>query len=130
MKTAKLIIGIISIVLFMIIMFQSCATGVVNALDNNSEDISGSAGLLLAIAMLIAGIIGIAARKSKGGSITAGAFYIFGAIIGFANLGTFGDLIVWSVLALLFGLFFILGTLLIKEKVVAVTTGEPINKTD
>jgi len=80
--------------------------------------------------MLIAGIVGIAARKSKGGSITAGAFYIFGAIIGFANLGTFGDLIVWSVIALLFGLFFILGTLLIKEKAIAVTISEPINKTD
>jgi len=124
MKTAKLIIGIISIVLFMIIIFQSCATGVVNALENNNEDISGSAGLLLAIAMLIAGIVGIAARESKGGSITAGVFYVLGAIIGFANLGTFGDLIVWSILALLFGIVFILGTLLIKEKTAAVTTRE------
>jgi len=115
MKTAKLIIGIISIVLFVIIMFQSCATGVVNALDNNNEDISGSAGLLLAIAMLIGGIIGIAARKSKGGSITAGAFYILGAIIGFANLGTFGDLIVWSVLSLAFGGLFIIGSILSKN---------------
>ena len=126
MKTAKLIIGIISIVLFMIITFQSCATGVVNALESNNEDISGSAGLLLAIAMLIAGIIGVAARKSKGGSITAGAFYILGAIIGFANLGTFGDLIVWSVLALIFGLVFILGTLFIKEKVAAANASESV----
>ena len=130
MKTAKLVIGIISIVLFMIIMFQSCATGVVNALESNNEDVSGSAGLLLAISMLIGGIIGIAARKSKGGSITAGAFYILGSIIGFANLGTFGDLIVWSVLALLFGLLFIVGTLLFKEKVAVVTASEPVDKPD
>ncbi|MDR0937496.1 MAG: hypothetical protein LBM98_12545 [Oscillospiraceae bacterium] len=110
MKTAKLIIGIISIVLFIFIMFQSCAVGVVNAIESNSDDLSGSAGVLLAFAMLIAGIIGIAARKSKGGGITAGIFYIVSALIGFVNLGTFGDLVVWSVVALVFGIVFIIGS--------------------
>ena len=117
MKTAKLVIGIISIVLFVVIMFQSCAVGVVNALKSNAEDTSGGAGMLIAFAMLVAGIIGIAARKSKGGSITAGAFYVVAALIGFANLGTFGDLVVWAVVALGFGITFILGSLIEKKAV-------------
>ena len=115
MKTAKLIIGIISIVLFIIVMFQSCAVGVVNTLQSNSDDASGSAGMLLAFAMLIAGIVGIAARKSKGGGITAGIFYVIAALIGFANLGTFGDLVVWSVVSLGFGIVFIFGSLKMKQ---------------
>jgi hypothetical protein len=115
MKTAKLIIGIISIVFFIIIMFQSCAVGVVNALESNAEDTSGGAGVLLAFAMLIAGIVGVATRKSKGGGITAGVFYVISALIGFANLGTYGDLIVWSVLALAFGALFIIGSVTMKK---------------
>ena len=116
MKTAKLVIGIISIVLFVVIMFQSCATGVVNVISNETSDTSGGAGVLLALAMLIAGIIGIAARSSKGGGITAGVFYIVAALVGFANLGTFGDLAVWSVLALIFGAVFVLGSLFSKKQ--------------
>jgi hypothetical protein len=114
MKTVKLIVSIVSMVVFIIVVFQSCATGVVNVLEG-SDDVSGSAGMLLAFAMLIGGIVGIATRKSKGGGITAGAFYLIGAIIGFANLGTFGDLIVWSVLALVFGLLFIVGSIMMKK---------------
>jgi hypothetical protein len=115
MKTAKLVIGIISIVLFMVIMFQSCAVGVANVLQSNTDDMSGSAGVILAFAMLIAGIIGIAARKSKGGGITSGLFYIIAALIGFVNLGTFGDLVIWSVISLAFGVVFIIGSLKMKR---------------
>ena len=114
MKTAKLIVGIISLVLFGIIVFQSCATGVVNVIEG-SDDVSGSAGMLLAFSMLTAGIVGIATRKSKGGGIVAGSFYLLGAILGFANLGTFGDLIVWSVLSLAFGALFLIGSLTMKK---------------
>ena len=113
MKTAKLVIGIISILLFFIIMLQSCATGVVNAIESN-DDSSGSAGAMLAFSMLIAGVVGISTRKSKGGGITAGVFYVFASLIGFANLGTFSDLIFWSVLSLAFGIVFIAGSVKMK----------------
>lgn len=43
MKTARLVIGIISMVLFVLITFQSCAAGVANTLSDNGE-VSGSAG--------------------------------------------------------------------------------------
>ena len=56
MKTAKLVIGIVSIVLFVFIAFQSCAAGMSNALEANGE-MSGTAGLITGILMMTAGII-------------------------------------------------------------------------
>lgn len=120
MKTAKLIIGIVSIVLFVVVAFQSCAAGLVEAIDGEGGT-SGGGGILLALCMLIAGIVGIAARKSKGGSITSGAFYLLGALFGYANLGVFGDLIIWSVLCTAFGIFFIVSGIVQKKPVKAET---------
>jgi hypothetical protein len=114
-KTTKLIIGIVSIALFMILIFQSCAAGVANAMNSNVTDSSGGGGVFLAFAMLIAGVVGIATRKSRGGGITAGALYIIGAIIGFANLGTYGDLVVWSVVSAVFGVVFLIGSILMPK---------------
>ena len=42
MKTWKLVSGILSIILFVIVTFQSCAAGVANSLEANGET-SGSA---------------------------------------------------------------------------------------
>lgn len=97
----KKVIGIISIVLFVVVTFQSCAAGLGNALSN-SKEVSGSAGLILAICMLIAGIIAIISKYSKGMTITAIVFYLIAFIVGIANVGTFGDLKVWSILNLIF----------------------------
>lgn len=97
----KKVIGIISIVLFIFITFQSCAAGLGNALSNNKEA-SGTAGLFLAIFMLIAGIISIISKYSKGMTITATVFYLIAFIIGICNVGTFSDLKVWSILNLIF----------------------------
>lgn len=71
MKTSRLIIGIISCILFLIISLQSCAAGVGNTLEENGE-VSGSAGFILAICMLVAGITGICCRKLKTGTIVTG----------------------------------------------------------
>ena len=98
MKTVKLIIGIISIVLFGIIVFQSCAAGIGNALEDNGET-SGSSGVFVAICMLIAGIVGIATRKGIAGGFVSGGFYAVAGIIGISNYGSFGDLMIWSVSA-------------------------------
>jgi hypothetical protein len=94
----------------MIVVFQSCAAGFVNMLESNFDDTSGAAGAVLAVMMLIGGIVGITTRNSKGGGITAGVFYLVGGIIGITSLGTFTDLIVWSILSLAFSLLFIAGS--------------------
>lgn len=99
----KKVIGIISIVLFIFITFQSCAAGIANSISSNNE-VSGSAGLILAVCMLIAGIISIISKNSKGMTITAAVFYILAFIIGIANVGTvYKDLQIWSILNLIFG---------------------------
>jgi len=107
MKTAKLTIGIISMVLFIIIAFQSCAAGLGNALaQNNASD--GSAGILLAIFMLVAGIVGVATRNhGRGGALAAAILYLIGGVVGIASIGgIFGDLILWSVVSFAFCLVF------------------------
>ncbi len=114
MKTAKLVIGIVSIVLFFLIMFQSCAAGIGNAIEENGE-VSGSAGFILAFCMMIAGIVGIAGRSSKGATLTAGVFYAFGGIIGISNVGSFADLMIWSVLSFIFAAVFILSGMKMKK---------------
>ncbi len=115
MKTARLIIGIISIVLCGFILFQSCAAGLGNALSDNGE-ISGTAGVVVALCMLIAGIIAIATRKGFGGGIVAGVFYAFGGLFGIANYGSYADLQIWAILSFIFAALCILGAILTKKK--------------
>ncbi len=115
MKTARMVIGIISIVLFCIISMQSCAAGIGNAIEGNGE-VSGSAGLLLSVCMLVAGIVGICCRKLKAGTIVAGCFYAFGGLVGIANVGSYADLQIWSILSFIFAAVFIIGAIRQKEK--------------
>ena len=72
MKTWKLVSGILSIILFALVAFQSCAAGMSNALEENGE-VSGSAGI---IALII--IFGLA------------------ALVGFAMHGSYSDLTIWA----------------------------------
>lgn len=115
MKTTKLIMGIISIVLFALVSLQSCAAGMANSLQNNGEN-SGTAGLMLAFCMLIAGIVGICTRENRTGGIVAGIFYLMGGLIGIGNYGSFADLAIWSVLCFVFGGVFLLGSLKMKKE--------------
>ena len=96
MKTAKLVIGIVSIVLALVMLFQSCAANVGSVLATAGTDMSGAIGTFAAILLIVAGIIGIAARKSKGGTIAAFIFYVI------------TDLIVWGVVSLVFAVVFII----------------------
>ena len=96
MKIWKLVSGILSIILFVFVTFQSCAAGVANTLTENGEA-SGSAGLIVAIMMLAGGIVSIATRKgSKGGNIALIILFGLGAIVGFILAGSFADLKIWS----------------------------------
>lgn len=102
MKVWKLVSGILSMVLFILVAFQSCAAGVSNALENNGE-VSGSAGLIVAVLMLAGGIVSVATRKSEkmGGNIALIILFGLAALLGFSNYGSFSDLMIWSVWCLL-----------------------------
>ena len=114
MKTAKLVIGIISMVLFLLITFQSCVAGIGNALEENGES-SGSAGFFVAICMLTAGIVGVCTRKKVTGGFVAGGIYALGGLIGITNYGSYGDLMIWSVLSFIFALVFVIGSIVTKR---------------
>ena len=73
--------------------------------------------LAFSAVFLNAGIITIAAPKSKGGSIAAGVFYLVAALIGFVSLGTYSglkiwaiDLVFWAVIAVILRIVFIIGS--------------------
>lgn len=96
MKTWKLVSGILSIILFLLVTFQSCAAGVLNALEENGES-SGSAGLMVSTLMLAGGIVSIATRKGgKGGNIALIVIFGLAALIGFTMAGSFADLTIWA----------------------------------
>lgn len=97
MKTWKLVSGILSMVLFILVAFQSCAAGLGNALAENGES-SGSGGIIVAILMLSGGIVSVATRKSegKGGNIALIVLFGLAALVGFSLAGSFTDLNIWA----------------------------------
>ncbi len=115
-KTFRLIIGIISVILFLLITLQSCAAGLGNILSANGEA-SGSAGFILALMMMIGGIVTICMRKKESvpAFIVPFVFYTVGALLGAANVGSYADLAIWSVLAAVFGALHLLFLFLCRE---------------
>ena len=97
MKTWKLVAGILSSVLFAIVIFQSCAAGMSNALEGNDE-VSGAAGIMVAVLLLTGGIVSITTRgnKGKGGNIALIILFGLAALIGFAMHGSYSDLTIWA----------------------------------
>lgn len=114
MKTTKLILGILSGVLFIVIALQACAVTVGDALVDNGG-IGGAGGVMLAFCMLIGGVVGAAARNSRAGSIVAAVFYIIGALLGFIS-GGYADITIWSVICAAFGVFFIISAVIMKKQ--------------
>jgi hypothetical protein len=102
MKTWKLVSGILSIILSVFVAFQSGMAGLSNALADNNE-VSGSAGLLVAILMLAGGIVSIAVRNKvgKGGNIALIVIFGLAAVMGLTNAGSYSDLIIWSIWCLI-----------------------------
>ena len=115
MKTWKLVSGILSMILFIVVAFQSCAAGMVNALEENGGS-SGSVGLLVAILMLAGGIVSVATRKSqgKGGNIALIILFGLAALMGFTGYGNYSALVIWAVWCLVNAILAVVA--LIKNK--------------
>ena len=95
LSTFRLVEGIITIVLSVLVTFQSCAAGLSNALEENGES-GGSAGVLLAF--------------------TSAGFYIVGGLIGLICAGSYADLVIWGVISVAFGVIFIIAGVLTKKR--------------
>lgn len=129
MKVTKLVIGIISIVLFVFISFQSCVGGFSNILTARNALISAGFQFGLAVMMLAAGIVGIVASNTGRGktSTAASVLYIIGGIIGvigFAASNVFNDLIIWTILSFVFAIVFYMGSYTKNQTEVSNTDGK------
>ena len=112
----RLVIGIISIVLCIVISLQSCVVGAVN-LVADSGSVSGTSGVILAVSWLVAGIVGIAGRKHVAAVSTAAGFYFFGGLMALVDVGFYQDLIIWGFLSFAFGTILVLAVVLRKHEI-------------
>lgn len=105
MKTAKLVTGILCMVFTILVLFQSCAAGIVDAIEDTGGT-SGMGGMIVALLMLSGGIVEVVTRKSpkNGGSIAAAIIFFLAALFGFANAGIYADLNIWSGWCLILGI--------------------------
>lgn len=116
MKTTKLVVGILMIVLSVFIIFQSSVAGIGNAVADNGQT-SGSSGMLLAVMYLASGIVYICTRKKDGlgGDIAGLVMMIIAALMGF-NAGSYSDLVIWAWLAFIIGVGFFVWHLIVNKK--------------
>lgn len=112
-QTPRVVIGIATIVLFFLMQLQSCVAsvyeGFANILSETKTD-AGQTGYFMSFFFLIGGIVSIVCRKSKGGSIAAGAIYAFCGIgTAGADFSIFQDLAVYCFLSFVFAAILIIG---------------------
>jgi len=99
MKVAKLCLGLITFVLWFIVSFYSCAQ-MMSDMGNGVTESTGAVGILSSIFVLIAGIVAIAARSSRGGAIATTILY---AIVVLIEVTSNSDML--GVFAFIFGCF-------------------------
>ena len=99
MKTWKLVAGIISVVLFCVVMLQSCSVSVYNTISDNTNDFGGIAGFTVGFLMLAGGIISIVTHKTvtKGNKIALLVLFGLAAGIALNNAGVYKNLIIWGI---------------------------------
>lgn len=116
-SVGRLVIGIILLVLSLVILFQSCAAGVVNTLEENTTDAGGTAGFILAVFMIASGILSICTRNSssKVGPIITAVLLLVGAIIALSNAAVYQDLIIWGVISIVLAIVYIICAIKTKK---------------
>lgn len=95
MKTWKLVSGIISMEISLVVIFQSCAVGILEAMGAEGSD--SASGIIVAILLIAGGVVSVSTRKGgKDGDIAIISIYVIAAIIGF-TAEIYTDLIIWAV---------------------------------
>ena len=108
MKTTRLTVGIIAIVLALFILLQSLVAGMGIAVENRIGDISEGTGIIVSLLMMIGGIIAVSDRTTKLGTISSLIFFILGGIISIACKGRFKDLFIWGIVSFIFSIIFLI----------------------
>lgn len=104
----KKFIGVLSVLLSAIVIFESITSGSGNVLSNNRGGIRTGA-IILVICMLVAGILTLKSKDNRRILIIAIALFISSGITGLANISIYVDLQIWSILNIIFG-----GVLMLK----------------
>lgn len=119
MKIWKMVSGILSIIFSCFILFQSCAVGLGEALEETGS-MDSSLGLLAAIFIMAGGIVSLAAKRSvMGGNIAIAILFGIAALSGFSGSGYYGDLAIWAAWALVCAVLAIVAAVTGRGKVVA-----------
>lgn len=96
MKTWRLTSGTINGILFIVMMVQSCAAGVINSLSKSSDS-SGTIGMICAALLLVAGVLSIAFRNNPDeGHVILICLYGAAAVLGIFFHGVYEDLFFWG----------------------------------
>ncbi|MDR2551948.1 MAG: hypothetical protein LBD31_02110 [Treponema sp.] len=115
----RMIIGIATIVLVFLMQLKSCAMFAGEDMDSASSETEIAAGIINYVAsffFLIAGIISIVCRKSKGGAIAAGAVYLLCFVLTAATDFSYsGEMGFFSFLSFAFAAVLITGGILQKN---------------
>ncbi len=100
MKVWKLVSGILSIVLSVFVLMQSCTAGLLESMAS-SDSAGGALGFLVAVLMLVGGIVSIVTRASgRGGNIAVAVLFALGTlfgVIGYSSFPAYEDLIIWAI---------------------------------
>lgn len=116
-SVGRLVAGILLMVVALIVLFQSCAAGAVNVLEENSDDAGGTAGVLVVFIMIAAGVVGICTRNSvsKIGPFIAAGLLAVGGVVGIGNDAVYEDLLVWGIVCFAAAVFYILCGIMSKK---------------
>lgn len=109
-QTARFVISILTLVLSLLILLQSCAVGVANAIDESS-DLGGTVGLVLCICWWVAAILNLSKNKEIGAVKTSMWFYIVGGCLAlFMGGSIFEDLMIYGIASLGFAVLCYIST--------------------
>ena len=116
-KRIKSIAGVLSVVVFIFIFFQSCTAEINKTYENDFLNAVSSPGTVLAFLILIGGMIGTIGKNSYICGFLGGAIYLGGAIFGLIKQSEVGENgLLWAGVALLFAIVFVIDAYLDMKK--------------
>ncbi|WP_287793844.1 hypothetical protein [Megamonas sp.] len=104
MKDIRLIIGIVTIILFVFVVLQSCGA---HAIVQSSNGI-GNIGIIISFIALIAALICINTRDAYSGAFISAVFYALAGFLGLFNFTNHKIVFVYGFMFIMFSIFSVL----------------------
>lgn len=105
------VIGVLSILLFIVDEFDSCAVELGNILGGGNK-FSGTAGMVLGLFMLVAGIVSLCSKKYRGRRIVSIILYSVAAFIGQCNIESYSQVKIWVIVNIAFASIILMNLLI------------------